>query len=181
MNPAQRNAALIFLAAIAVVVISQFAGGKVTLILVLLLIIGMLIPIFKRGSQLARSPVSTLTRKLIVLCVVTSIGYFAINEFEDIQSRRLILFNQAVTAIQASSEANHLLGSPIRVSWPVKATGNLSNERGETHLLIPVSGTQGYAKVVADGLSVAGAWKITNLQLVQNGTVTTLEPAPPIH
>jgi hypothetical protein len=131
-----------------------------------------------RARRLFRTLPSSLLGKMLALCAVAAIGVFGITEFTDFQSRHLVTFTQAVSAIHDSPEANHLLGSPIRVSWPVKASGNLSNEPGKTHLLIPVSGTLGVGQLVADGLSIAGAWKLTNLQLVQNGNVTTLLSAP---
>ena len=178
MNSSQRNAALVFLAAIALVTIPEFANGKVTFIVAVLLIPAIFIVVFYRNRQPGRSFVSKLSTKLAASCLITSIAYFAITAFIDIQCRRLHLFPQAVAAMQSSPEAAHLLGSPIRVSWPVKAHGNLSNDSGETQLTIPVSGTLGTARLVADGISVNGNWTITSLQLVQNSSVTNLQPTP---
>jgi hypothetical protein len=181
MNPSQRNAAIVFLAAIAFVAVSEFHVRAITLIFCVLLLILILVAMVQRWRKLARTPVSTLSRKLIALCVVTAIGMFAITEFEDIQGRRLILFNQAVTALHASPAAARLLGPSIRVGWPVKPTGFLSNDTPEAHLSIPVSGTGRSARLIADGVSAQGTWTITNLQLVQNGTIITLASATAMH
>lgn len=183
MNPSQRNTALVFLAAIALVAISEFVNGTVTLVLVILLLMGISFAALRRLAKTDRIPGPKLLPKMFALCGAAAIGYFGIAEFTDIQCRHLVTFTQAVNAAQSSLVASHLLGSPIRVSWPIKAGNgsNLSNEPGQTHLLIPVSGTHGYAKLVADGITIAGTWHLTNLQLVQNGTVTQLISPPAIH
>ena len=114
----------------------------------------------------------------MMLCVIAPVGLLALTEFKDIQGRRMPIFSQALTAVQSSAQAAQLLGSPIRVSWPVKPIGYLSNDAPEAHLSIPVRGSNGSAHIIADGVSAKGNWKMTNLQLVHDGTVVNLEPLP---
>ena len=117
----------------------------------------------------------------IVAFAFLAIAYLSLIEYIDFNSRRLHVYDQAMSRVNASLQTQQLLGAPVRVGWPIRESGTLSNQSGQARLLIPVSGPSGKGQVIVWGVSHGGIWTITDLELAPNGASTNLRliGAPP--
>ncbi|HEY5382230.1 MAG TPA: cytochrome c oxidase assembly factor Coa1 family protein [Acidobacteriaceae bacterium] len=175
--------ALIFLTAIGVIAIDEVAPKQVGIALMVLLVLGIPVlilyktfkgrPANEPSKAVSQPPFRSASGYLLLLCIATSIGCFCIAEFRDYNGRKLPIFNQSLVLANQSSAASALLGAPIRASWPVKRSGNLSDDAAEVHLVIPVSGKSRRGSLVVDAIKEAKEWKITRLVLIETGTTDT--------
>ena len=101
----------------------------------------------------------------ILTFAFAALAYLSLIEFIDFKSRKLLVYNDAVSRLNSSQQANQLLGAPIRVGWPIQESGTLSNKSGQARLLIPVSGPTGKGQVIVWGVSHGGKWTITDFKV----------------
>jgi len=112
---------------------------------------------------------------VIAVCAVGALAYLSLIEYIDFNSRRLHVYDQAISRVNSSAQAQQLLGSPIRVGWPIQESGTLSNKSGQARLLIPVAGPSGKAQVIVWGRSHSGQWTITDLELAPPASTKTID------
>jgi hypothetical protein len=124
----------------------------------------------KSSTGAWRNVLSRPTAYLVLLCVAASVGSCGVSEFEDHQGRKLPIFHDSLVLANQSAAAKALLGGPIRASWPVKRTGDLSDDAPEVHLIIPVSGETHPGKLAVDAVRADQSWKIKQLSLVSTDT-----------
>ena len=110
----------------------------------------------------------------IVAFTFLALAYLSLIEYIDFNSRRLHVYDQAMSRVNASPQTQQLLGAPVRVGWPIRESGTLSNHSGQARLLIPVSGPSGKGQVIVWGRSHSGQWTITDLELAPDGATQNI-------
>jgi len=117
-------------------------------------------------------------RRLLLLCALGPFIYFGIVEGGDIISRRMQIYSNAIGQLHSSDVAARLLGSSVRVGWPIDLTADVSSDSGHAELSIPLVGTQKKAELHVNGVKDKGAWSIKDLYLVEEDTKAQIPIAP---
>lgn len=104
------------------------------------------------------------------LCIALGIWmllYWGSDVGDDIAARRMDLYSSAMSDVGASVPANAVLGSPVRVGWPVRVSADIQGSEGTANLEIPVRGPHGHGVVYAIGQKNDGVWRMNDLYFVQ--------------
>ena len=110
-------------------------------------------------------PVRILTRFL--LCV--PLFWILASILIDASERRMLLFKDAINALNSSEIAKRDLGSPFKIGWPIGGNTEDHGDSGHAVLRIPVSGSHGEGTLRVVGTKDHGVWKLNELTLFLHG------------
>jgi hypothetical protein len=102
---------------------------------------------------------------LLVLLFIGAIAYIGLQLVKSSD-----VYQIALNQIQASEQALQILGEPIEAGWYVIGKINITNDRGEAQLQIPVSGPRNEGTIFLDATKKEGKWLFETLVLNINAT-----------
>jgi Cytochrome oxidase complex assembly protein 1 len=123
--------------------------------------------ILGEGSLFSRFRVSS---KLILTVIAGPIVYFCLAENSDVESRKMEIFSQGVQTLEKSQTATKILGTDIRVSWPIQNNSVISAESGHAELAVPVAGNAAKGHLYIHGVKKNHQWAVTELYLIPVGS-----------
>jgi len=95
--------------------------------------------------------------------------------FDQIVTRKMVVYQEAIKDVRASSNARETLGTSLTPGWFVESEYESTNEDGHAELDIPLSGTTGKGRLYAKGIKAHGQWAMKELYLVQSDSNTRVE------